>query len=208
MTMLARAPIALLLAWAVLAPVASAEVQGAEGAPAVIGRFNGMLLDIMRRADELGYQGRFELAARAVKETFDVPFMAAKTIGSYWSKLDNEQRQRWVRAFEDFTVSSYADKFDGFSGESIEILGQKPASHETLVILTRLIRPDDDDVDLDYRMHQGDAGWRVVDIYSDGSVSEVALRRSEYAVVLKQGGIDRLIDAVSKKTAQRAAGRS
>jgi hypothetical protein len=45
----------------------------------------------------------------------------------------------------------------------------------------------------------------VVDIYSDGSVSEVALRRSEYSAVLKGGSIDELIAAVSAKTAKRAA---
>lgn len=200
--------VAPLLAWACLAPLAAAESLESDAAPLVIGQFNETLLDLMRRADELGYQGRFDLATRAVQETFDLPFMAAKTIGRHWRKLDTEQRALWVKTFEEFTVSSYADKFDGFSGESIEILGQKPASNETLVVLTRLIRPDDDDVDLDYRMRENDSGWRVVDVYSDGSVSEIALRRSEYAAVLKRGGIEGLIDAVSKKTERRAAKHS
>jgi phospholipid transport system substrate-binding protein len=189
-----------------LAPTADAADPA--GAPAVIARFNEMLLEVMRRADELGYQGRFEMVAAHVDDTFDMTFMASKSIGRHWRKLDDEQKARWVQTFNDFTVSSYADKFDGYSGQTIEVVGEKPASHGTLVILTRLTRTDDDPVDLDYRMRDGEDGWRVVDIYSDGKVSEVALRRSEYAVVLKEGGIDTLIEAVTRKTAKRAAKHS
>ncbi len=174
--------------------------------PAPIERLNDTLIDIMKRADDLGYQGRYDVMAPVVRETFDVPFMAAKSIGRTWRKLGAEDRERWVAAFEGYTVSNLADRFDGFSGESLEIVGEKPASHETRVVLTLLTRPGDDDVELNYRMREGDGGWRVVDIYSDGKVSEIALRRSEYASVLKQGGIEKLIASVNAKTAERARG--
>jgi phospholipid transport system substrate-binding protein len=177
-----------------------------DAAPETIARFNASLLEVMKRADELGYQGRYDTLAPVVRETFDVAFMAAKTIGSTWRRLDSAERKRWVEAFEGYTVSNFADRFDGFSGETLEIVGEKPASHETLVVLTRLTRPGDDDVELNYRMRDAGGGWRVVDIYADGTVSEVALRRSEYASVLKQGGIEKLIASVNAKTAQRAAG--
>jgi len=176
------------------------------GPPAPIERLNDTLIDIMKRSDDLGYQGRYDVMAPVVRETFDVPFMAAKSIGRTWRKLGAEDRERWVAAFEGYTVSNLADRFDGFSGESLEIVGEKPASHETRVVLTLLTRPGDDDVELNYRMREGDGGWRVVDIYSDGKVSEIALRRSEYASVLKQGGIEKLIASVNAKTAERARG--
>lgn len=178
----------------------------AAGPPVPIARFNEALLEIMRRADELGYQGRYDTVASVVRDTFDVKFMAAKSIGRTWRKLGADDRQRWVAAFEGYTVSNFADRFDGFSGETLEIVGEKPASHETRVVLTLLTRPGDDDVELNYRMREGDSGWKVVDIYSDGKVSEIALRRSEYASVLKQGGIEKLITSVNAKTAERASG--
>jgi phospholipid transport system substrate-binding protein len=184
-----------------LAPVSA----GPESPESQIRRLNTTLIGIMKSAEEgLSYQGRFERVAPVVQETFDMPFMAAKTIGSYWRKLDPEERRRWVKAFGDFTISNFADRFDGFSGQTLEIRGERPASRDTLIVETRLNRPGDDAVDLDYRMRARAGDWRVVDIYSDGSVSEVALRRSEYASFLKGGGIDDLIAAVSAKTAKRA----
>jgi phospholipid transport system substrate-binding protein len=185
---------------------AVADVPDAKKAAAsqVISRLDEMLLDIMKRADELGYGGRYEIVAPVVRDVFDISFMARKTVGRHWTKFSDDDRRRWVETFEAFTISNFAERFDGFSGESFTIVGHKPASGETLIVLTRLNRPGTDDVSLNYRMREASAGWRVVDIYSGGRVSEIALRRSEYAKVLKDGGVNKLIASVSKMTAKRA----
>lgn len=189
-----------------LAPEASeqAEVLPTKTPQWAIDRLNQALLDIMMRADELGYLGRYEAVAPVVRETFDTTFMASKSIGPTWRKLGPEERTRWVSTFEAYTISNLADRFDGFSGETLQIVGDRPASNETLVVETRLDRPGDDSVGLDYRMREAGPAWKIIDVYSDGKVSEIALRRSEYASVLRAGGIESLIAAVSKKTAQRA----
>ena len=197
-------------AWADSSPAPSEpgteESLDASGAtPQVtIDRLNEALLDIMRRADELGYRGRYEVVAPVVRETFDTTFMASKSIGPAWRKLAPEQRARWVDTFEAYTISNLADRFDGFSGETLEIVGDRPASNQTLVVETRLDRPGDDSVGLDYRMRDAGQAWKVIDVYSDGKVSEIALRRSEYASVLRADGIEGLIAAVSGKTEKRA----
>ena len=43
--------------------------------------------------------------------------------------------------------------------------------------------------------------WRVVDVYLDGTVSELALRRSEYSSALKREGFDELVGSVETKIA-------
>jgi len=171
----------------------------------VISRLDEMLLDIMKRADELGYGGRYEIVSPVVRDVFDISFMARKTVGRHWAKFSEDDRKRWVETFAAFTISNFAERFDGFSGESFAIVGYKPASAETLMVLTRLNRPGEDHVSLNYRMREAASGWRVVDIYSGGRVSEIALRRSEYAKVLKDGGVEKLIASVSKMTAKRAS---
>ena len=177
-----------------------------EGPDVPIRRLNEALIEIMKQAEEgSSYAGRFDRVAPVVREIFDMPFMAAKSIGSYWRKLDSDQRKRWVKTFEDFTISNFADRFDGYSGQTFEIRGERPASRENRVVETLLNRPGEGPVELDYRMSDRAGDWRGGDIYADGSVSEVALRRSEYSAVLKGGNIDALIAAVSAKTAKRAA---
>ncbi|MAI80009.1 MAG: hopanoid biosynthesis protein HpnM [Deltaproteobacteria bacterium] len=180
-------------------------VQPVETPEEAIGRLNEALLEMMMRADELGYSGRYALAAPVIQNTFDTNFMASKSIGSTWRKLQPEERTRWVETFGAYTISSMADRFDGFSGETLKIVGNRPASNDTLVIETILDRPGEDSVGLDYRMRADGSTWKIIDVYSDGKVSEIALRRSEYASVLRSGGIEGLITAVSGKTQARAS---
>jgi phospholipid transport system substrate-binding protein len=52
---------------------------------------------------------------------------------------------------------------------------------------------------VDYRLHQRDGAWRIVDVYLNGTVSELALRRSEYSSVVKRDGFDALVRSIEEK---------
>ena len=80
------------------------------------------LLDCMRQAKQLGYQGRFDHLKPAIQEAFDQAFMAEKSIGLKWKKLGEEDRERWVASFSRLTVANYAGRFKGYSGEVFETL--------------------------------------------------------------------------------------
>ncbi len=73
------------------------------------------------------------------------------------------------------------------------------------MVLTKLVQPSDDDVELNYRLRETDAGWRVIDCYMNGTVSEVALRRSEYGAVLRRDGFDALLAAINTKSDELAS---
>ena len=48
-------------------------------------------------------------------------------------------------------------------------------------------------------MRRSGESWLISDISLDGAISEVATRRSEFAVILKSDGIDGLIAALNRK---------
>jgi phospholipid transport system substrate-binding protein len=68
-------------------------------------------------------------------------------------------------------------------------------------------RPQDEDVELTYRLRKEGDTWKIVDIYQKGTVSELALRRSEYSAVLKRDGFEALLKTVDAKTADYASGK-
>ena len=90
------------------------------------------------------------------------------------------------------TVSNYAGRFVGEPGPSFETLGEEEGARGTRMVRTKLVQPSDEDVELNYRLRETDEGWRVIDCYMNGTVSEVALRRSEYGSVLRRDGFDAL----------------
>ena len=44
----------------------------------------------------------------------------------------------------------------------------------------------------------------MIDVYLNGTVSELALRRSEYSTVLKRDGFEKLIETIDDKTQEIA----
>ncbi|MCA9512578.1 MAG: ABC transporter substrate-binding protein [Myxococcales bacterium] len=208
-----RTPIALaslasiVLAVAVAsAPSARAEAPSRSGASAAIDALHEGLLGVMKQADAIGYRGRYDRLYAIVTQSFDLPFMAEKTVGRHWSKLSPEEQQQWLASFHEMTAATYAGRFEGFSGQTFEVLGEEPAGHGTTVVRSVLHNPSGEDVQLNYRLHETGGAWRVIDVYLNGTVSELALRRSEYSAVLKRDGFAKLIETIEGKTQELATG--
>jgi len=169
--------------------------------------FNESLLGVMKDAETLGYQGRYDKLAPLLAKNFDLPFMARFALGRAWKDLDEAQQAKWQEKFIEVTTATYAGRFKGDSGGHFENLGEEPAAQDTLFVKTKLIIPDADNVELTYRVRPTGGSWRIIDVYLNGTVSELALRRSEYSSVLKREGFDKLVELVDQKIADLAAGK-
>ena len=154
---------------------------------------------MMKEADGLGYAGRYERIEPAVSKLFDIGFMAKLSLGRQWNALSDDERRAWVQLFRRHMASTYAGRFTGWSGQTFETESIEDAASSTKKVHTVLRDPEGDDVELDYRLRKTKAGWRVIDIYLDGDVSELALRRSEYSSVLKNEGFESLQGSVEAK---------
>jgi phospholipid transport system substrate-binding protein len=140
-------------------------------------------------------------------ETFDLDFMAEKAIGRYWRTLGEKEREHWRATFAAFMCANYAGRLDEFTGQKFEMIGSQPAPSDTIVVQTRVLDPADENVELNYRMRATPEGWRVIDIYLNGTVSELALRRADYSAVLKKDGFDALVSSVNQKISDLEAGK-
>jgi phospholipid transport system substrate-binding protein len=163
--------------------------------------FHAGLLEIMKNAKTLGFQGRIEELEPLMTKTFDLDFMASKTVGRHWSMLSPADQKRWAETFTRFTTANYAGRFTGFTGEQFVTLGVEDAAHDTRLVRTKIVVPNEEDVALDYRVMERDGRWKVIDVFLNGKVSELALRRSEYASALKRDGFEQLVASVETKIA-------
>ena len=183
------------------------QAPGAATPTAAIDALHASLLDVMKNAETLGYAGREQKLATVIPNYFDVDEMARKALGEpQWKLASEDLRHRYLETFERFMVANYAGRFDGFSGQSFQTLGEVQGPRDTVIVKSRLIDPTDKNVDLNYKMHQVDGVWKVIDVYLDGSVSEIAVRRSEFVSIVKRENLDALIVALDAKIAKLAAG--
>lgn len=188
------------------APSPAAEASSDAATRAPIERLYATLLEVMQQADELGFDGRYAKLEPVVNETYDLEFMASRVVGRQYQRLAPEEQALWLKTFGQLTISTYADRFDGFDGERLEIGAVEESAGGTRIVRTVLYPSDDEPVQLDYRMRNTAAGWRIVDVYLSGTVSELALRRSDYSGVLRSDGFEALQTAVAAKIAEAEAG--
>ena len=181
-------------------PSEVAAAHGSADSPLpTIETFHAGLLQIMKEAETIGFQGRIDRLAPLMAEVFDLDFMASKTVGGHWRKLSNPDKERWTKLFSQITIANYAGRFTGFAGEKFVTTSVEKAKRGQQLVLTKIVLPEDEDVELNYRLRKTSVGWKVIDVYLNGTVSELALRRSEYSSALKREGFEELIASIQTK---------
>jgi phospholipid transport system substrate-binding protein len=197
--------IPLLLAIVLAAPLHTA--RAAVGDPAAqqpIEMLDNTLLEVMKAGASLDFAARVQKLDPVIRSVFDLPYMAQVMAGRYWDKMTDDERKRFVETFSRWTVATYASNFKGYDGESFETLGQDDTG-KTVWVRTRLNLPGKDPVTLNYVMRKNAANaWQAADIYYNGSISEVARRRSEFQEVIAKKKVDGLIAALEEKIGQLA----
>lgn len=192
----ARASIGSILALLWLGLAASA-AEPSPAAPVVEG-FHHTLIEVMRDADALGFEGRRARLAPAVEATFDLGYISRLVLGSHWGELGEAERARMVEAFTALTIATYAERFDGYSGEHFETVETRKLKRDAELVRTVLVKADGERVRLDYVLHRTPAGWRVINVLADG-VSEIAIKRADYDRVLRDQGFDALIERIDEQ---------
>ena len=160
--------------------------------------FYGALLATMRTGPSLGPSGRYARLQPVVNQLFDVPFMTRLATGPAWAQLSPAQQQQLTAAFGRYIAATYADRFDSYSGERLEVVGQQP-SGGNVIVQTRIVKSDGKPVAINYLMHPAGDGWRIADVYLDGTISQLATERSEFDAILRQQGVDGLIARLNRK---------
>jgi phospholipid transport system substrate-binding protein len=187
-----------LLALTLLATPAFAEPLQPQ---AVIESFYRTLLDVMKQGGALGFSGRYSHLKPAIEQAFNLPLMSRLSIGPQWQTFNPELQQKLTEAFSDFTISTYANRFDGYSGEHLEVLPQTTQAGGGTIVQTRLIKSDGEPVTLNYLMRETNGSWQIVDVFLSGTISELATRRSEFTSVLRRDGAQGLLDLLERRIA-------
>ena len=169
----------------------------ASGSDAVQGLYD-TLLSTMKNGRTLGQSGRFVQLEPVVRRTFDIASMARLSVGPSWATMNESQRQQVIDGFGRYISAIYADRFDSYAGQKLQVTDEQPAA-AGIIVHSQIVKANGEPVKVDYLMRKNGDSWLIADIYLDGAISEVATRRSEFAAILKSDGVDGLIAALNRK---------
>ena len=136
-----------------------------------------------------------------VARTHDLPYIAELSIRRHWAGLTDDQREHFLAAFVRLSVMTYASRFGAATSSTFEVLGSEDAGNGRVQVHAAIHRANDPDVSLDYLLHEVDGHWKIINILAD-QVSDLALKRAEYARVLGAGSIDDLIAELESQVAE------
>jgi len=189
------AAIALLLGTACVVP-ATAETD-----PTVpVHQLCDRLIEIMKQGKELGFQGRENKLRPVVGSVYDMSAVTKTTLGVAANKLSPEDLQKLSDAYARFSIATYADQFNSYEGEHFEVGEPHPGANGATVVPSVIVSGDGSRTSIDYVVHEINGNWAITDVLFNGSISQVAVRRSEFVPIYRQNGLDGLISMIDEKT--------
>ena len=98
--------------------------------------------------------------------------MARLSVGVSWATLTEAHRQQVTESFGRYISAIYADRFDSYAGQKLQVTGEQPNAAGTMV-RSQIVKANGDPVNVDYMMRRNGNSWLISDVYLDGAISEV-----------------------------------
>lgn len=172
-----------------------------------IQRLYDALLAVMKAGSATPFTQRFDQLAPTIDAVLDLPTILETSVGPAWNALPADQQSALRTAFRRYTIATYVSSFDAFTGQRLEVSPNTRAlPNNDQVVSSRIIPKSGDSHRLDYVMRQVKGGWQVVDVLADGTISRVAVQRSDFRRLLSQGGSPALVVSLQSKADQLAGG--
>jgi phospholipid transport system substrate-binding protein len=165
------------------------------------------LLAVMKAGPTASFTQRFDQLAPTIDAVFDLPGILQASVGLSWDTMPGDQRTALLTAFRRYTIATYVANFNAFNGQRLEVSPDTRAlPNNEQVVTTHIVPASGDSHRLDYVMRQVGGAWRVVDVLADGTISRVAVQRSDFRHLLLQGGSAALVVSLQSKSDQLAGG--
>lgn len=189
---------------------APAQAQAVKTPDALIKDVSTDVLDAVR-ADKSIKQGDVQkvvaLVDAKVMPYVDFQRMTASAVGRYWRQATPDQQKRLQEEFKTLLVRTYSGALAQVRDQTVELKPMRSAPDAKDVVVKTEIRGSGDPVQLDYRLEQTAAGWKIYDVSVLG-VWLVENYRNSFAQEISASGIDGLISklAARNKTAGATKG--
>ena len=178
---------------------AAATRPAADSAALTVQDFYDALFESMRHANEWHMQGRYDHLYPVMLKLFDVPAMTRIAVGPDFGKLSSDQQATLRDAFGKLLVATFASTFDDFKGETYAVDGNVAMRGPDKFVKSRF-NGEGAPVDMNFLLRGKSDDWHVVDIYLNGTISQLATWRSEYGATFQDKGFDGLMAAVKAQT--------
>lgn len=178
----------------------------ADSAPMVLLKdiSNRMIQELDKNIGHLSYNYVYGLANKIVVPHFDTYNMSRAVVGrEYWAKAKPETQQAFVKEFTRYVIGTYASTIQSYDGERLKFYPMRgEAADQRVQINSDLLHKDGPPIQIQYRLVNTGKCWLIYDYSIDG-VSVVQNYRSQFSEVLRQGGLEKLLQQLRKHNQEK-----
>ena len=131
-----------------------------------------------------------------VMSSIDMNLISKFVLSRYWKTASDQQKMSYLNAFEEYFISSYANKLDQYSGEKIVIVSSK-AAKKFVIVKSNIVRDGADTlkIELNWRLLTRDGQTKIIDLSIEG-ISLIVAQREEFQSFLSNNNesLDALIN--------------
>ncbi|HYE36808.1 HpnM family protein [Methylocaldum sp.] len=168
---------------------------------------NSTLIEVMKEAKQLGYEGRYKKLEPVVKEVFEFEAVSQIALGNHWKKLDRQQKTAFIEKLTDLSIATYAAQFNDHSGEEFKYDSAQDMKSDRVLLRYFLTSPNEKPIKFEYIVNEFNGQWRIINIIVDG-ISDLALKKAQYTSVIDREGFDSLLNKLSQKIADYSSNNS
>lgn len=156
----------------------------ARDAQAFIGELGNQAIQVMGPNTPLERRAaRFHELFRA---DFDAPRIAQFVLGPYGRSATPEQKEQFLRVFEDTTVQAYAKRFGDYAGDPFRVTGERREGDET-VVTSQVIRRGGAPLMIDWYLVDEGGQPKITDV-KIGEISMRVQQRELFSRLMQQSG--------------------
>ena len=143
-------------------------------------------------------QGQFR---QLFRQYFDVEACARSALGSYWNNATAQQRQEFIKLYEDYVVIGYSAHLGALGGEIFRVLGSRP-DKKRVIVASRIEINGAAPIGVDWQLNPTNDGYKVTDIIVNG-ISMASAQHSDLVSVIQRnnGHLTALLVAMREKNA-------
>ena len=134
-----------------------------------------------------------------IRNTYNIERMLALIIGEVWKKSISKDKIALKKVFEEYIAKNYILRFKNIKSLEFGKLEINQAGKNYRMAKTKLIINSKDIVPLNYLLDQTNNSWKIFDVLIDGSISEIATKKSEFINFTNQGNVKPLVEALREK---------
>jgi len=180
------------------------QAQSSSPAVAHIQSYYQQLMPTIQQAGRLTVRERDKRFTPAISSAFDLATMTRLAVGPAWTTFSAGQQMAVRDAFAQFIIADYASQVSDYSGESFVVepnaVPEPRGGGE--IVKTKLLQPGGRTVSINDLVR----GGRVIDVYLNGTISDLVTRRDEFASIIASGGADALIKRLRDRTQKLLGG--